>query len=43
MNYNEAFELAVHRNDEGGIVGQGGIKPDTFYSLNGDGKPIEVK
>jgi len=40
----------VHRNDEGeithawaGIVGQNGIKPDTFYSLGEDGNPVEVK
>jgi hypothetical protein len=25
-----------------GIVGQGGILPDVFYTLNADGKPVEV-
>jgi hypothetical protein len=25
-----------------GIVGQGGIKPDTFYTLDGSGAPVEV-
>jgi hypothetical protein len=25
-----------------GIAGQGGIRPDVFYTLNADGKPVEV-
>lgn len=25
-----------------GVVGQGDIKPDQFYTLNSDGKPVEV-
>jgi hypothetical protein len=25
-----------------GIAGQGGIRPDVFYTLGADGKPVEV-
>ena len=26
-----------------GIVGRGGIKPDTWYTLNSDGQPVEIE
>lgn len=42
--------LLVHRNDNyeithawAGIVGHDGIKPNVFYTLNSDGKPVEVE
>jgi hypothetical protein len=39
----------VYRDDDwnivhawAGIVGQNGIKPETWYSLNADGQPVEA-
>jgi hypothetical protein len=39
----------VYRDDDykiihawAGIAGQGGIRPDVFYTLGADGKPVEV-
>jgi hypothetical protein len=42
--------VIVYHDDDGTLrhifaskVGENGIKPDVFYTLDADGKPVEVK